>query len=156
MRAREHYEILKIKTNTSEDEYKGFNNTINVWWEEPYHYSFGLSFSPVISTLKEKDPNSTFGRKIQTINAGLELKYFPKILLRNLYLRPGLTYTILRPDNAISNRNGYSAYLGLGYEFKFNRFGLAIEAAYRHSELDTDTQIQTITPSVGFHFYKNL
>ncbi len=156
IRAREHYELLKIKTDSSEDKYKGLSNTINIWWEEPYDISYGVSFSPILSGLREEDSNSTFGKKIQTINAGVELKYFPKKLIRYLYVRPGLTYTILRPDNLIQNRNGYSAYLGLGYEIPFSKLGLALEVAYRYSDLDQNTTIETITPSIGFHFYKSM
>ena len=156
IRAREHYELLKIKTDNTEDKYKGLSNTVNIWWEKPYDISYGISFSPIFSGLREEDDNSTFGKKIQTINAGLELKYFPKVLIRNLYVRPGITYTVLKPDNQIRNLSGYSAYLGLGYEIEFKKFGLALEAAYRYSDLENNTTIETITPSIGFHFYKGL
>lgn len=156
VRAREHYELLKIKTDNTTDKYKGLSNTVNIWWEEPYEISYGISISPILSSLREEDDNSTFGKKIKTINAGVELKYFPKKLFRYLYLRPGLSYTILKPDKIIANRSGYSAYLGLGYEIPFKKFGLALEFAYRYSELEMNTIIETITPSIGLHFYSEI
>ena len=39
MRAREHYETMKITNNTGSASYVGFTNTINVWYEDPYRWS---------------------------------------------------------------------------------------------------------------------
>ena len=156
LRAREHYEILTIKDDVNTAKYAGLSNTVNLWFERPYDMSFGLSFSPVFSGLKSKDSSSVFGSEVQTYNIGFELKKFHKPLFRHAYIRPGLSYSILRPDSNLENLDGVSLYLGLGYEFAFNKFGLALEVAYRGTWLENSTRIQAITPSLGFHFYKNL
>ncbi len=154
-RAREHYEVITIKDNDNSEKYKGFSNTVNIWWEKPYDISFGLSFSPIFSSLKGEE-DSIYGEKVKIINAGLELKYFYKQLLKYMYFRPGLSYTILKPDTSLKNRTGMSGYLGIGYEYPFKKFGLAFELAYRYSDLEHDTRIEAFTPSVGLHFYKSL
>jgi hypothetical protein len=157
MRAREHYEVHNIKGENFETKYKGFNNTVNLWWENPYDLYYGFSFSPIFSGLKNKEDQS-LGDEIDYFNIGLELKYFPKdylpSVLENFYIRPGTGYSVLKPGNNVNDAKGYNLYLGLGYEYPFKHLGLALEVAYRYANLEDGVSVQSFTPSIGFHFYE--
>lgn len=151
VRAREQYEVNKIKFGNNKVTSKGFSNTINVWLERPYDISYGLSFSPVLSNL-ENDSNSTlFGEKLKVHRIGFELKWF---FQKILYLRPGVHFVNLKPRGTLGDKSGYDLYLGLGMEYPFDMFGLAFEVGASHADLKDDTSITTIMPSIGFHFYK--
>ena len=90
-------------------------------------------------------------------NIGLEFKYFPKILSDFIFLRPGAGYSKLRVDQGDKKEfYGQYAYLGLGYEIPKDDFGLALEMAYRYADYQEAIYIKTITPSIGFHFYKKI
>lgn len=151
-RAREHYEIHSISYGNEEETYRGLTNTINAWHEVPFKYSFGLALGPILGSASKEDTKlEMFGEKIKLIHIGLEYKYF---FLGQTFTRVGAGWTQLRSTGEIDYINGHHTYLGLGYEFKVNKFGIAVEAAYRWSELSDDVSIESITPSIGFHFYK--
>ena len=157
MRAREHFEVHEVRTSSNMEMYRGLTNTINLWWEVPYKYSFGIAFSPVIASIKEVEKDSIYGTKITQQNIGLEYKIFLSSLHTSLFSRLGLGYSKLEADNGPKDEYyGRFSYIGLGYEIPMDNFGLALELAYRYTSYDEGLYIKTITPSVGFHFYKNL
>ncbi|MCJ8276607.1 MAG: hypothetical protein MJK18_07180, partial [Bdellovibrionales bacterium] len=49
-RAREHYEIHDISVGNQEFTYKGFSNTLNFWYEDPFNYSLGLAAGPLLGS----------------------------------------------------------------------------------------------------------
>ncbi len=151
IRAREHYEIHDVTYKGGESSFRGLSNTINAWWEVPYKYSFGLALSPVFSNLSSNE-SSPYGQEISLLTIGLEAKYFPEFIDLNFFTRSGVGYAHLEGETEIQN-DGIAFYVGLGYEFEFKKFGLALEVAYRHVELNHDVQDGVFTPSIGFHFY---
>lgn len=155
MRAREHYEINKVKSGLFSSTFKGLSNTVNIWWEKPYKYSFGFALSPVLSGLSSSEA-SPLGEEIKIYHFGLEGKYFPRLLINKLYLRSGLTYSMLKPDLLEDTLKGYGLYLGIGYEIPFKMFGLAIEMGTRYTKLDKGYEVNSTIGSLGFHFYKSL
>jgi hypothetical protein len=157
MRAREHFELHEINNKTEKEMYRGLTNTINLWWEVPYDYSFGLSFSPVISSIKAVEKDSIFGQKITQQNIGLEYKFFLSSIHTSLFSRFGLGYSKLEVDYGSNNEYyGQFYYLGLGAEIPMGNFGLALELAYRYANYNDNLYIKSITPSIGFHLYKHL
>lgn len=156
VRAREHFETHKISAPGVDTTYKGLSNTLNFWWENPYDIYYGFSVSPVLASLKSQDSTNPMGEKVDFINVGFELKYFFKDILSQVFVRPGVTYSHLKPKNHISSKSGYALYLGIGYEYPFDMFGLAVEYGYRYAELSDDYKVESVTPSIGFHFYKDL
>lgn len=154
VRAREHFESHSIKLGNNNYKYKGLSNTLNFWWEQPYSLSYGFSLSPILSNLKTSDP-SPLGKKVTYWNLGFELKYHFYEKNKSFFIRPGIGYSILKPDSIFEDAKGYFLYSGLGYEIPFEKFGLALEFAYRYSKLSKSIEISSITPSIGFHFYEN-
>ena len=151
-RAREHFEIHNIKYMDQEETYRGLTNTINAWYEVPFDYSFGLAFGPILGSASNEDaPIPELGEKIKLIHIGLEYKHF---VWQQFFGRIGLGWTQIRSDQALSHLNGHHRYLGVGYEFKVGKFGIALEGAYRWSILPQDLTVNSISPSIGFHFYK--
>ncbi len=156
VRAREHFERHEIHTKDSLDLYQGLTNTINLWWEKPYDTYFGFSFSPVLASIKEIESDGAYGDKITQQNIGLEYKKFPKLISEYFYFRLGLGYSRLETNQGdVKNYFGNYGYIGLGREIPIKNFGLALEMAYRYSDYNRGLYIKTITPSVGFHFYKD-
>lgn len=157
MRAREHYAVHRVKSDSLEGEYKGLSNTINLWWEKPYILYYGFALSPVLANFKD-DETSPLGDKIDYYHLSFEVKYFPRNYLpeylENIYIRPAVGMSLLKPDNSIEGAYGYNIYMGLGYEYPFKNFGLAFEMAYRYANLEDGIEVQSITPSIGFHFYE--
>lgn len=152
IRAREHFETHKFSSASIDTTYRGLSNTINLWWEKPYDISYGFSVSPILSGIRNKEVSAPFGEEIILVNYGFEMKYFLKSLLSQLYVRPGITYAELSGDQTFT-KSGHSLYLGLGYEYPFERFGLAFEVAHRYTELTEGITVNSFTPSIGFHFY---
>ena len=156
VRAREHYEIHELHSQHSLEVYSGLTNTINLWWEKPYDYSFGFSFSPIIAGINANKSDNSYGDKITQQNIGFEIKYFLHNILKSLYIRPGFGYSRLETNKGESkNFFGQYGYLGLGMEIPMDSYGLALEMAYRYADYANDLIVKTITPSVGFHFYKS-
>ena len=154
IRAREHFEIHELHTTERIDIYKGLTNTINVWLEKPYDSYFGLSFSPIIAGIKAVETD-TYGEKITQQNIGFEYKFFSDS--KEVYYRLGLGYSKLETTGGeIENYFGNYGYIGLGTEIPIKNFGLALELAYRYANYNEGLFIKTITPSIGFHFYKDL
>ena len=154
VRAREHFDTHKIDINGTETTYKGLSNTINLWWEMPYELYYGFYFNPVFASAEEDEANSPLGEEVDYFHVGFEAKYFIHKVVQNVYVRPGVGYSILKPDNAVDDAKGYNLYLGVGYEYPFENFGLALEMAYRYADLSDDVTVGSLTPSIGFHFYE--
>ena len=152
VRAREHFEIHTIDVNGIETKYKGLSNTLNFWWEKPYDISYGFSLSPVFSNLEAQD-SPILGNDITFWNIGFELKYHFLSANKSIFVRPGIGYSLLKPDNSVEDASGYFLYTGIGYEIPFKSFGLALEFGVRYSDLSDNITVESITPSIGFHFY---
>lgn len=155
-RAREHVESHHIKGKNFSEKYLGLNNTVNLWWEKPYDQSIGFSISPIIAGLKTQNEDSALGSQITYINYGIEYKSFLKQVSKEIFYRIGVGYSKLEPIKGSRHYEGNNYYLGLGQEIPINNFGLALEMAFRKAKLDDEITIESITPSIGFHFYKNL
>ena len=156
-RAREHFidnHVIKFKDGT-QTEYGGLSNTLNIWYEIPFHYSLGLSLSPIIGSPSTKDPLATLGSKIQLQVCGIEGKYYPVSGFKG-FVRGGLGYTRLSASGVYDGVNGSSYYIGLGWEFPVWKIHLAPEIALRKSQLSDGVEIDSTIFSIGFHFYKGL
>jgi hypothetical protein len=151
VRAREHFDSHTYKVNGVESKYNGASNTINIWQEEPYQWSYGLALGPVIGSGKRNSAGEGLGSEIHLMYGGLEGKYF---LLTDYhpYIRLGAYYhelDIAGPNNP----TGFGYSVGIGYEFKTKHLGIAIEAAIRKVSLSDNVEGTIFTPSIGFHFY---
>ncbi|MFK8138937.1 MAG: hypothetical protein AB8E15_11290 [Bdellovibrionales bacterium] len=156
IRAREHFEQHRVKGTNFEEKFRGLSNTMNFWWEKPYDISYGFYFSPIIAKLREQQQGSVFGARITFINLGVETKYHFQSIDKSLFTRVGLGISQVLPRSDIGNKNGWNIYGGLGYEYPFDNFGMAVELAYRYAALQDDIEIISFTPSIGFHFYKSM
>lgn len=156
IRAREHFEWISIKygpTNNTAS-YFGLSNTFNLWYEEPFRYAIGFAFGPVLGSAKSQGttPAGT-PSKIRLWNFGFEGKYFfwPEKL--GLFGRAGLTANLLDTRGSLGNLWGGGYYLGLGWETKVWKLGIAPELAFRHVILEQNSRVLAFTPSIGVHFY---
>ena len=76
VRAREHYEVHSITQRQEKSVYRGFSNTMNIWYEKPYVYSVGLAISPILGSSKAADSsNEPYGSSLTLVNIGLEYKF---------------------------------------------------------------------------------
>lgn len=155
-RARESFEILNLKSNGVEQEYKGFSNTINFHYEKPFDYSLGLAFGSIFSSFKTDTISQlpALGDKIEIYFVGFEAKYFfYGSERRGFFVRPGLYYQQLNSEGPENNRTGTSFLTGLGYEILItDSVSLAPELAYKMgSSGDYSWVGQSI--ALGVHFY---
>ncbi len=160
IRAREHFEThsYKLGRTGQKESYKGLTNTINIWYERPFEYSFGLALGPVIGGARSDGPSEAsphLGGEIQLAVAGLEAKYFP---VRNWkgFLRGGVSWNSLRTNGTYGRLNGYGYYGGVGWEIPIKWVSVAPEIAFRRVHLAQDVTGDIFTPSIGLHFYKEL
>jgi len=155
-RAREHLDSHKIVFNDGSDvTYQGLSNTLNLWWEEPRFYSIGLAFNPLLGSAKvTSGQNVELGNEIKLITLGLEGKYYHRNISANLFSRLGVGYARLDGSGSGGDLEGYHAYLGAGWEFDVKGVGIALELAFRHSRLEQDVVVNSLTPSFGVHFYR--
>lgn len=157
LRAREHYEVHKIQRNNTSEEYRGFTNTINLFFEKPYQYSFGLSFSPVFANFGSKMPGQFFGSEIEQQNIGFELKYFITESLPSLFLRLGVGKSEFEAQGSFNKTvDGDFSFAAIGYEIPFDMLGVAIEYGFRKARYDYSIDIDSKSISIGFHFYRDL
>ncbi len=148
MRAREHFENHTLRLQDGRQaKFSGFSNTINLWHEVPYRYSFGLSLSPVIGRLKAQDAQSKemFREKLNFKAYGFEGKLFP--FQSSIYLRQGVY------AHEFDRLAGWGALTAIGYEYPFTRLGVALEAGQRQYFLGAERGSAT-SVAIGFHFYK--
>lgn len=153
-RAREHFETHTIEQGATEAEYKGLSNTINYWHEIPFDRSIGVAFGPVIgdATREGTGLETEIGRKIKLQTVGVEYKkwYSQDI---PAFIRLGANYQRLETQGSVGDVSGTGIYYGVGYEFIVRGVGIALEYAIRKSNLDSGVSVESVTPSIGFHFY---
>ena len=157
MRAREHYEVLQIATPGGAAAYRGFTNTIVLWYEEPYRFACGIAGSPLFATLGASSPPQGFDDRIRLVHAGVEGKWFPLAdgpSLSHGFLRLGGYNATLDTRGDAGRESGWSALAGLGFEFPIGVVGLAPEMDWRYGHLASGTRLHGIAPAVGVHFYK--
>lgn len=155
VRAREHYELHSIQEGGETSVYRGFSNTMNIWYEKPYDYSFGLAISPILGSSKAAGTDDEpYGSRLTLVNIGLEYKVFPHKLLAQTYTRFGAGYSQMLTEQGPDNSTGFNLYSALGYELPLKDFGLALELGYRYTKLSNDISINSFLPSIGLHFYK--
>jgi len=156
-RAREHFEFLTVKYGALNDteNYFGLTNTLNAWFEEPFHYAWGLSFGPMLGSAKTSSAVPPVGtdKKIRLWNIGFEGKYFFRPMKSGFFGRAGVTANVLDTRGSMGKLGGGGYYLGLGWEFPVRRVGIAPEIAFRHVILEQGGSILAFTPSIGVHFY---
>lgn len=156
MRAREHYEIHNIELNTNRTaEYRGLSNTINIWYEEPLEWAFGLAGGPVLGSAKKQQDTllTELGDTVQLYTVGLELKYFHFKSLPGFFSRLGLSWNQLNSKGTIKHSPGWGFYTGLGWEFPLKYFSIVPEIAMRNTYLENHILIMSFTPSIAFHFH---
>ncbi len=156
VRAREHFDFHKISLNDGDDTfYRGLSNTISIWWEKPWIYSIGFAFNPVIGSADANgDYDARIGHKIKLITLGLEGKYYHRDIAPSLFSRLGLGYSRLDASGSAGDMDGYHVYIGAGWEFDVKGIGIALEMAFRQSRLAQGGIVNSVTPSIGVHFYR--
>lgn len=158
MRAREHYETMALSgiSPTKTARYFGFSNTINIWYEKPFHYAFGLAGSPLFATLELQGPDQpqATGKRIRLVHLGLEGKLFVWPESWGAFTRLGLYHAQLQSGGSLGTINGKSYLLGIGYEWNLAGIGIAPELAWRQGLLKGDVHFIGQAPAIGVHFYK--
>lgn len=164
MRAREHYETITLKglgqpSDNLSATFAGLSNTINIWYEKPFHYYFGLAGSPIFATLpiiSAQDAALGVGRRIRLVHLGVEGKVFPTSALSNTFLRLGVYHANLESNGTLGVRTGLSGLVALGYEWNLAGIGLAPEFAYRVGQLGQGLSFSGTAPAIGLHFYGSI
>ena len=153
LEAREHFELHKIKVDDEQFSYSGLSNTINFWYEVPYKVAYGFSLSPLIgSASKVDDKAPSLSSRVNLVSIGGEFKYFLSDTIP-VFTRLGMGWSQLRSSGNLKESNGLNTYAGIGYEVPVGKLGIALELAHRNSYLQNKIQVQSWTPSIGFHFY---
>lgn len=152
-RAREHFEVHEISQNGTSVNFRGLSNTINYWYEEAFDYALGFSFGPVIGGAEREQTglSSELGDDIKLLSVGAEYKKWVNKDIP-LFIRAGIGYSQLKTDGSV-DASGFSYYYGGGYEWVINGVGIAIEVAYRESNLSESVKVKSFTPSIGVHLY---
>lgn len=157
MRAREHYEEVRFSVHdTDSKKYVGFTNTINAWYEVPFHYSIGIAGSPIFARLFTKDAALGLGKEIRLVHLGAEGKSFPLRDTLPAFFRLGVYQVTLTSNSDAGKLKGTSYLAGVGYEFKLGDIGLAPEMSWRKGSLREDVNFSGTAPCIGLHFYKAL
>ena len=159
MRAREHYESVLINgfSPGSHARYAGFTNTLNLWYEKPFHWQLGFAGSPLLATLPithGQAPLQT-GNRIRLVHLGTEGKLFPFAEDFGMFMRCGLYRSELQSNGPFGKALGSSGLLGIGYEWKINGLGLAPEVSWRQGWLARDLNFTGTAPAIGLHFYES-
>lgn len=157
IRLREHFELLSVRYESLNDSenYFGLTNTANLWYEKPMHFSIGLAMGPVLGSAKSVNDSAPMGTdpKIRLWNFGIEGKYFFRPEKSPWFGRIGVTGNLLDTRGSAGTLGGGGYYLGLGFEAKVWKLGIAPEIAFRHVFLEQGSRIYVFTPSIGVHFY---
>jgi len=155
IRAREHFDTVWIqhKNLNREYSYAGIGPNINVWLENPYWFSVGLSYSVLFINSSVEPAAPDFGEDMDLTKIGIESKIYFDPGEGGPFARIGLSSNSLNTKGSAGKINGIGTYLGFGWEIKFSKIGLAFEAAGRRIELDRNIRIDTYSPSIGVHFY---
>jgi hypothetical protein len=156
LRAREHYETVRVKNLGSQDisKYQGFTNTLNYWYEQPYHYLLGIAASPLLATLPVYGSHDAgAGKRIRLLHLGVEGKYFPVPSHINVFVRGGVYAATLSTRDTLGSFHGQSALLGIGYEWDWDGIGIAPEFSWRIGKLSQNVSFTAAGPAIGVHFY---
>lgn len=155
IRAREHFDTVWIEFKDSDQtySYEGIGPNINLWLEDPYRFSIGLSYSVLFINNDREEERPEFNSNMDLTKYGIESKIYFSPGEGGLFTRIGISSNVLNTNGAAGNIKGTGGYLGLGYEIKFSKVGLAFEAAGRRIELEQNIRIDTYSPSIGVHFY---
>tara|TARA_Y100000590_G_scaffold450933_1_gene591443 strand:- start:3938 stop:4489 length:552 start_codon:yes stop_codon:yes gene_type:complete len=158
LRAREHFQWHRISLSepTSSLRYFGLSNTLNLFWEEPFHRSYGLAVGPMLGSASiQSHLTPEFGSKIRQWIIGGEWKEYPfKENKGGVFGRVGIGATALQTGGSLGTLWGAYGYFGIGYEFLIaNKVGINPEVAFRQSFYETGVSVSTLTPSIGLHFY---
>ena len=155
VRAREHYEQIQVESDRRAN-YIGFTNTINVWYEQPFHYSIGFAGSPIFARLRTTEAPSGLSREIRLVHLGIEGKAFPAPDTAHVFVRLGGYQAQMVTGGDLGRIKGTSALGGLGYEFNWGGIGIAPEMSWRRGNLANDVSFAGTAPAIGVHFYKML
>ncbi len=155
IRAREHFDTVWInyKQLDLKTSHPGIGPNINMWMEDPYNYSIGLSYSHMFINNSADPQIPGIGTDMELIKWGIEYKNYFFKGEGGLFSRLGLSKNTLKTKGSLSELEGFGGYLGLGWEIKFEKFGLAFEAAGRRINFESDIEVTTYSPSIGLHFY---
>jgi hypothetical protein len=161
IRFREHFDVSQIRWGDAgvNQGYFGATNTVNLWWEVPGRYAFGLAFMPVLT-----DGYGAIGQgsllvddRVTLWNFGLEGKWhLPRWGGFGPYLRGGVYGSrLVVSDFYGGDRWGGSYYAAFGGEVPVwdRRIGIAVDLGFRHTILERDTQILSFSPSVAVALY---
>lgn len=153
-RFREHYDYSSIEYAGSSNYYKGFSNTFNLWYEEPFKLSYGLAAGSLFSfSTTDENVLNGLSKTIRFYFIGAEAKYFPYESVPNLFTRIGLYWDVVDTKSNIGKLNGWSYYAGIGWEtLSWKILGLAPEIGIKQGDAQGifHTSIQI---SFGIHFY---
>lgn len=154
IRAREHFDTTVIQFDGHQENYNGIGPMFDLWFEEPFGTSTGLTVGLTLLDNVSSDPDPKAGDQAQLQTVGLTTKFFPLDLLGGYYLRAALTSNRLITEGTYSDFEGYGFYGGMGWEFDINQIGLAFEAAWHTIVFNEETTLETFTPAIGVHFYQ--
>jgi hypothetical protein len=142
----------------SKGHYGGLSNTINVWYEKPFQYSFGFAASPLLATLPvtKGEPPPECGDRVRLVHLGSEGKIFPFAGLVHVFARAGVYSSTLTSNGPLGSTTGTSGLLGIGYEWDLGGIGLAPEFSWRTGWLARSIKFEGSAPAIGLHFYKAL
>lgn len=153
-RAREHFDLHDVITNTDKNLYFGLSNTINFGLEKRNEYYYALAFNPILGDARLfKSANTYYGEEIKVWMLGLEGKYH--INNTPFYGRAGVHWSRLANEQQRAP-DGVGGYLGAGYEIEiFKDVTLVPELAFRYTEFDDDSRMVSGSFSLGLHFYNS-
>lgn len=156
LRAREHFETVDVKNlgGQGQTRYEGLTNTINYWYEQPFHFSIGLAASPLLATLPVLGPHAAgTGERIRLLHLGAEAKWFPRPELVSFFTRAGVFSSTLATRDVLGTFRGESILFGIGYEWNWDGIGIAPEFDWRLGQLDASVSFVSRGPAIGLHFY---
>ena len=155
VRAREHFDTVWInyKQIGKKSADSGIGPNINLWMEDPYNYSIGLSYSHLFIDNEADLQIEGIDSDMELVKLGVEYKTYFFKNEGGPFSRLGLSANTLKTKGTLSDLNGMGAYLGFGWEIKFQKIGLAFEAAGRKIHFEDDIEVTTYSPSIGVHFY---
>ena len=148
---REHYEYHQMRFQDQDLLYRGFSNTFNFWYEEPFDFAVGLAGGSVLSA-PTRSPSSPplLGERIKFNFLGVEAKAFQG---SNLFTRIGLYWNEIQSSSPHGNLYGWSYYAGLGGEFLIlEKLSLAPEIGLRQGQTD-NLFFTSLSLALGIHFY---
>lgn len=154
-RFREHYDLSLLKTPAGDTTYGGLSSSVNLHYEVPMEWSFGLVFNPVLPGRDDQlgDVNAALPAKVRIWRYGVEYQRFLWTQdKRGVFARLGAAFEVL-DIKGVPNRYGGSYYIGLGWEQRIGGVGIAPEVAFRHSVFENDIQALAFTPSLALRLY---